>query len=126
MQGPFQQLVEYRVADLAAELAFWRGCVGLVVVLEEPDYAILARDGTAFRLGLRRAAAGAAPAALSVQFWCADLPAAVRALAARGLAAVDPERAYSSAHPEVLTCGYRTPAGISFRLWAALGDEAAE
>lgn len=118
MKPPFSQLVEYRIVDLSAELAFWCERVGMRLILEEPDYAIIGHSSTEFRLALRRAASvGTSSDALSVQFWCEDLNEQVRDLAARGLLPTDPVRVYAPEHRDVMTCGYKTAAGISFRLW---------
>lgn len=120
MSAYFRHLVEYRVADLPRELTFWGDGVGLETVLEEPEYAILARPGAEFRLALRRVPATAAtpPAAVSVQFWCEDLSEAVTALANRGLQPIEAQGPYSAEHPGIMTCGFRAPSGISFRLWS--------
>ena len=132
MSGPFQDLVEYKVADFAAERAFWCELVGLRKVVDEPRYVLLARDGSAFRLALKLAtdAAPASGVQLSVQFWCEDLPTTMAALAARGLSPHSPARRYreepSGTPTAFATCAYRSPAGVSLRLWATLSDEAAE
>jgi hypothetical protein len=112
---PFDSALEYRTAGLAAERAFWCQGVGLRVVLDEPDYIVLAREGSDFRLALKRDPA--ARPELSVQFRVEDLATAVAALAARGLAPQAPPQAYSAEHPGILTAAYKTPAGVSFRLW---------
>jgi hypothetical protein len=127
MTALFRHLVEYRVSDLRAELAFWRDGAGFVVAIQEPDYAILGRPGGDFRLALRlRPSEPTPPGAFSVQLWCESLPGEAALMAARGLVPYEAVHPYDAGPDRaglgLETCAYRTPAGIALRFWAPMAS----